>query len=172
MRAFAKTLPLVRMRSAPMPFKLPLNIDVPMSRSVVVPRGGTLNVATFVADIADVEFVVPAGKNCTNAFALAVLTPKAELLKMLTSVWKFVPPTPWAEPTTGRHPSLPGARGPDADPLANPLELTLNANEHGLARICCASVELTCVDPVRRPLIGTPRVANVTIAAPPLDGMS
>src|SRR5581483_3784603 len=126
MRAFANTLPLERMRMAPMPLIAPLNIEVLTSRSVVVPRGGMLRPVTFCALMLDVEFTTPEGKNWTNAFAAddALLTPRGELLKIVTSVWKFVPPTPCAEPTTGRNTSLLAASVPVAAPPENPLALT------------------------------------------------
>src|SRR5262249_54563017 len=115
MRAFAKTLPADKMRSAPMPLTCPLNIVEEMSRVVDVPRGATLSCETFDA----VDPMFPCGKNWMKMSAVddAATDPIGELLKMLRSVMKFVPFKPRTEPTTGMKISFVTASGPAMAPF-------------------------------------------------------
>src|SRR5690348_12563049 len=103
---------LLVIRSAPIPLIAPPKIELLTSRSVVVPRAGMLSALTFCAEISvEDDGVLPLGKNCTNALAIAddADTPIGELLKMLISVMKFVPFAPATEPTTGRKTSFDAA---------------------------------------------------------------
>src|SRR5207248_302948 len=84
------------------------------------------------------------------------------LLKMLISVWKFVPFAPRAEPTTGMKISLPAASVPTAEPFGKTAEFTFSRNEHGRDRICCEKAELICVEPTMRPFTGVALEAIVT----------
>ena len=79
-----------------------------------------------------------------------VVTPRAELLKILTSVLKFDPFAPCAEPTTARNTSLLAASGAIRLPFVKIAPFSPRLNEHGLARICCASEAGICVDPTIR----------------------
>src|SRR6266487_3020300 len=85
MRALAKRLAELTMRSAPIPLIAPANTVFDMSRNVIVPRAGTSSMLTVCAFTLEAVAAPAVGKNCRNALALGAEIPIVELLKTLRS---------------------------------------------------------------------------------------
>src|SRR5260370_33314440 len=166
MRALAKRLPPLTMRSAPIPLIWPLKSEFDTSRKSVVPRGGMSSTLTLCAPTLAAVLVPPVGKNPTNALALWSV-PIVELLKMLRSVWKCVPFAPDAEPATGMKTSFAADSAPATARLGNIGVLSVSVNEQGFASNCCATALLIIVEPTKGPLLAVWVIRKITLRTAP-----